>query len=86
MKSDTKIIQAIHDHVIIQDDRISVSHIDHCTWFLHIKNVREKDAGQYMCQVNSDPMISQVIKKYTFEVVDFGQLFQHVLLSILFLT
>jgi hypothetical protein len=25
-----------------------------------IKNVRYKDAGEYMCQVNSVPMVSQV--------------------------
>jgi len=26
-----------------------------------VKNVQEEDRGQYMCQINTDPMISQVI-------------------------
>ncbi|KAL1509711.1 hypothetical protein ABEB36_004407 [Hypothenemus hampei] len=60
VKADTKAIQAIHDHVITHNPRISVSHNDHITWNLHIKNVKEEDAGQYMCQINTDPMKSQV--------------------------
>lgn len=61
MKADTKAIQAIHDHVITHNARVSVSHADDSTWNLHIKNVQEEDRGQYMCQINTDPMISQVI-------------------------
>lgn len=61
MKADTKAIQAIHDHVITHNARVSVSHTDDSTWNLHIKNVQEEDRGQYMCQINTDPMISQVI-------------------------
>lgn len=61
MKADTKAIQAIHDHVITHNPRVSVSHNDHTTWNLHIKNVQEEDRGQYMCQINTDPMKSQVI-------------------------
>ncbi|CAG9762812.1 unnamed protein product [Ceutorhynchus assimilis] len=60
VKADTKAIQAIHDHVITHNPRISVSHNDHVTWNLHIKNVQEEDKGQYMCQINTDPMKSQV--------------------------
>lgn len=60
MKADTKAIQAIHDHVITHNARVSVSHADDTTWNLHIKNVQEEDRGQYMCQINTDPMISQV--------------------------
>lgn len=60
VKADTKAIQAIHDHVITHNPRISVSHNDHVTWNLHIKNVQEEDRGQYMCQINTDPMKSQV--------------------------
>ncbi|XP_060531570.1 lachesin-like [Cylas formicarius] len=60
VKADTKAIQAIHDHVITHNPRISVSHNDHTTWNLHIKNVQEEDRGQYMCQINTDPMKSQV--------------------------
>lgn len=61
MKADTKAIQAIHEHVITHNSRVSVSHADNSTWNLHIKNVQEEDRGQYMCQINTNPMISQVI-------------------------
>ncbi|XP_068916714.1 lachesin-like [Tenebrio molitor] len=60
VKADTKAIQAIHDHVITHNPRVSVSHNDHSTWNLHIKNVQEEDRGQYMCQINTDPMKSQL--------------------------
>ncbi|KAK9723215.1 Immunoglobulin I-set domain [Popillia japonica] len=60
VKADTKAIQAIHDHVITHNPRISVSHNDHSTWNLHIRNVQEEDRGQYMCQINTDPMKSQL--------------------------
>lgn len=60
MKADTKAIQAIHDHVITHNPRVSVSHSDHSTWNLHVRSVQEEDRGQYMCQINTDPMQSQV--------------------------
>ncbi|GLV34373.1 Dpr-interacting protein alpha [Carabus blaptoides fortunei] len=59
VKADTKAIQAIHDHVITHNSRVSVSHGDHSTWNLHIRSVQEEDRGQYMCQINTDPMKSQ---------------------------
>ncbi|XP_063980624.1 neurotrimin-like [Diachasmimorpha longicaudata] len=59
VKADTKAIQAIHDHVITHNPRVSVSHSDHSTWNLHIKGVQLEDAGLYMCQINTDPMKSQ---------------------------
>lgn len=62
VKADTKAIQAIHDHVITQNPRVSVSQNDYSIWNLHIKNVQEEDRGQYMCQINTDPMKSQVNK------------------------
>ncbi|KAI5640492.1 immunoglobulin i-set domain-containing protein [Phthorimaea operculella] len=60
VKADTKAIQAIHEHVITHNPRVSVSHADHSTWYLHIKSVQEEDRGQYMCQINTDPMKSQM--------------------------
>jgi hypothetical protein len=72
VKADTKAIQAIHDHVITHNSRVSVSHIDDSTWNLHIKNVQEEDRGQYMCQINTDPMISQVIYVYELLYREFG--------------
>ncbi|KAG7310910.1 hypothetical protein JYU34_003747 [Plutella xylostella] len=60
VKADTKAIQAIHVHVITNNHRVSVSHSGQVVWNLHIKNVQEEDRGQYMCQINTDPMKSQV--------------------------
>ena len=60
VKADTKAIQAIHEQVITHNPRVSVSHSDASTWNLHIKAVTEEDSGGYMCQVNTDPMQSQV--------------------------
>lgn len=45
VKADTKAIQAIHDHVITHNPRVSVSHLDVSTWNLHIKSVTEEDRG-----------------------------------------
>ncbi|XP_076233887.1 lachesin [Calliopsis andreniformis] len=59
VKADTKAIQAIHDHVITHNKRISVTHSDHTMWNLHIKGVQQEDEGLYMCQINTDPMKSQ---------------------------
>ena len=61
VKADTKAIQAIHEHVITYNHRVSVSHSDSTTWNLHIRSVQEEDRGPYMCQINTDPMKSQVI-------------------------
>jgi hypothetical protein len=61
VKADTKAIQAIHEHVITHNHRVTVSHPDLNTWNLHIKAVNEDDRGGYMCQLNTDPMKSQVI-------------------------
>lgn len=30
------------------------------TWQLRIKDIRETDKGWYMCQINTDPMKSQI--------------------------
>lgn len=60
MKADTKAIQAIHVHVITNNHRVGVSHNGQTVWNLHIRNVQEEDRGQYMCQINTDPMKSQV--------------------------
>ncbi|XP_063601792.1 lachesin-like [Penaeus indicus] len=60
VKADTKAIQAIHTHVITHNNRVSVSHSDRNTWMLHITGVQEEDRGPYMCQINTDPMRSQI--------------------------
>ncbi|KAG6461292.1 lachesin [Manduca sexta] len=60
VKADTKAIQAIHVHVITNNHRVAVSHNGQTIWNLHIRNVQEEDRGQYMCQINTDPMKSQM--------------------------
>ncbi|XP_031778662.1 lachesin isoform X1 [Nasonia vitripennis] len=59
IKADTKAILAIHEHVITNNARLSVTHNDFNTWTLSIKDTRPEDRGTYMCQVNTDPMKSQ---------------------------
>jgi hypothetical protein len=61
IKADTKAILAIHNRVITHNNRMSVIHSDHNTWELTIKSVRRNDSGEYMCQINTDPMKNQVI-------------------------
>lgn len=51
IKADAKAILAIHEHVITNNDRLSVTHNDLNTWTLVIRNVKMEDRGQYMCQV-----------------------------------
>ncbi|XP_028149088.1 lachesin-like [Diabrotica virgifera virgifera] len=59
IKADTKAILAIHEHVITNNARLSVTHNDFNTWTLNIRGVKREDRGQYMCQVNTDPMKMQ---------------------------
>lgn len=66
IKSDTKAILAIHTHMVAQNARLSVTHNGHNTWKLHISNVQNNDSGTYMCQINTDPMRSQVCDIYYF--------------------
>ncbi|XP_044002273.1 neurotrimin-like isoform X2 [Aphidius gifuensis] len=59
LRIDTQTILTIASHVITKNHRIGVSHSEHRTWFLHIREVRPTDRGGYMCQINTDPMKSQ---------------------------
>lgn len=60
IKSDSRAILAIHTHMVAHNPRLSVTHNGHNTWKLHVTNVQPNDSGTYMCQVNTDPMRSQV--------------------------
>ncbi|KAJ8957185.1 hypothetical protein NQ318_007747, partial [Aromia moschata] len=60
LKVDTQTILTIHNHVITKNSRIGVSHSESNIWYLHIKEVRVSDQGWYMCQINTDPMKSQL--------------------------
>lgn len=57
---DRQMILTIHRHVISRVPRFSVSHDNAKTWLLHVSSVQQEDRGYYMCQVNTNPMISQV--------------------------
>ncbi|ODM94538.1 Lachesin, partial [Orchesella cincta] len=59
VRVETQTILTIHTHVITRSHRIQLTHTDSWTWNLHIKNVKESDRGYYMCQINTDPMMSQ---------------------------
>lgn len=39
---------------------MSVTHNDFNTWQLVIRGVKMEDRGEYMCQVNTDPVKKQV--------------------------
>ncbi|KAG7202952.1 hypothetical protein KM043_010089 [Ampulex compressa] len=60
IKSDSRAILAIHTHMVAHNPRLSVTHNGHNTWKLHVSNVQKNDSGTYMCQVNTDPMRSQM--------------------------
>ncbi|XP_032679470.1 lachesin-like [Odontomachus brunneus] len=60
LRVDTQTILTIANHVITKNHRIGVTHSEHKTWHLHIRDVRQSDRGNYMCQINTDPMKSQI--------------------------
>lgn len=37
-----------------------ITHAEKRAWILKIRDVKESDMGWYMCQINTDPMKSQV--------------------------
>ncbi|XP_066259231.1 neurotrimin-like [Euwallacea similis] len=60
LRVDTQTILTIQSHVITKNHRIAVTHTEHRNWYLHIRDVMSADKGWYMCQINTDPMKSQV--------------------------
>ena len=61
VRSDSKAILALHQSVITYDSRMMLSGDFTSTLNLHIKDVQEEDRGQYMCQINTDPMMYQTV-------------------------
>ncbi|XP_026482522.1 lachesin-like [Ctenocephalides felis] len=57
---DRQMILTIHRHVISRLPRFSVSYDNANTWLLHVSQAQQEDRGYYMCQVNTNPMLSQV--------------------------
>ncbi|XP_028026040.1 lachesin-like [Bombyx mandarina] len=58
LKVDTQTILTIGNHVITKNHRVSIGKGDQ-TWSLTIRDIRLSDAGQYMCQLNTEPMTIQ---------------------------
>lgn len=60
LRVDTQTILTIQNHVITKNHRMSITHAEKRAWILRIREVKESDKGWYMCQINTDPMKSQV--------------------------
>ncbi|XP_018786134.1 PREDICTED: lachesin [Bactrocera latifrons] len=57
---DRQMILTIHKHVISRIPRYTITYDNANTWLLHVNQAHQDDRGYYMCQVNTNPMISQV--------------------------
>ncbi len=57
---DRQMILTITNQVITRIPRFEIHHDKHHTWSLRIRNVQQEDKGHYMCQINTDPMLSLV--------------------------
>ncbi|XP_054743973.1 limbic system-associated membrane protein isoform X1 [Anastrepha obliqua] len=60
LRVDTQTILTIQNHVITKNQRIGITNSEHKTWTMKIKDIKESDKGWYMCQINTDPMKSQM--------------------------
>nr|XP_029728472.1 opioid-binding protein/cell adhesion molecule homolog [Aedes albopictus] len=60
LRVDTQTILTIQNHVITKNKRIGITYTEKKTWQLRIRDIRESDKGWYMCQINTDPMKSQM--------------------------
>ncbi|XP_017049016.1 limbic system-associated membrane protein isoform X2 [Drosophila ficusphila] len=60
LRVDTQTILTIQNHVITKNQRIGIANSEHKTWTMRIKDIKESDKGWYMCQINTDPMKSQM--------------------------
>ncbi|XP_053604014.1 lachesin-like [Plodia interpunctella] len=59
LRVDTQTVLTIGPHVITKNHRVGVTGADPQAWSLTIRDVRMSDGGHYMCQVNTEPMITQ---------------------------
>ncbi|GIX85627.1 lachesin [Caerostris darwini] len=59
IKVDTQTLLTLDTHVITRDRRLKITNSNKRQWFLTIKDVSVHDRGYYMCQINTEPMISQ---------------------------
>uniref|UniRef100_T1DFY0 Putative lachesin n=1 Tax=Cupiennius salei TaxID=6928 RepID=T1DFY0_CUPSA len=56
---DRHTLLTLQERIITRNTRYSLTHNGFRTWWLSIKDVEESDKGEYMCQINTSPMISQ---------------------------
>jgi hypothetical protein len=61
LKAEDQTVLTLHNKVVTQNSRISVTHDNQRTWQLHIRQVKESDRGCYMCQINTSVMKKQVV-------------------------
>lgn len=53
-------VLALQDMVVAKNGRVSVRSHANTTFYLTVHDIREEDRGNYMCQVNTVPMRSQI--------------------------
>ncbi|KOB65038.1 putative Neurotrimin [Operophtera brumata] len=58
-------VPLLRSHVITKNHRIAVSKADP-TWTLTLRLVKLTDGGRYMCQINTEPMITQTHHLHVF--------------------
>lgn len=54
--TDRHMLISMHDSLITTNPRYGITHNGHRTWHLHIRDVEDTDKGEYMCQINTNPM------------------------------
>ncbi len=67
-------IIAIGDYKVTNDDRIKLLHGYVTDWSLSIQPVNEEDAGEYICQINTEP---QMITRINLQVLCMKQKLNH---------
>lgn len=59
-----RILFTDHDKIAIGDARLSLQKTNHGEWNLIIKHVRFNDSGEYMCQINTNPVKIKRVKLF----------------------
>jgi len=62
LQRSTATVLTLQEKRISSDERISLDHSYKTEWNLNIKDVNERDRGEYECQVNTDPPIHKLLR------------------------